>query len=147
MDGVPLSDILTLTRTIIIKFSAWEFNLNAHPYTVGRIAEHLREKEGWVNTPELRNLLDSGKLVEARARKVVYSVGAKPSIKFPARDLTVRFMGKCARHRDELSIIVCDLNEAAYLCKTLGSTDRLLNFEKANDVHHIQYRGEKVQAQ
>ena len=68
-------------------------------------------------------------------------------IKFPARDLAVRFVGKCARHGDKSSIIVCDPNEAAYLCKILGGTDRLLNFENAEDVHHIQYRSDKVRAQ
>ena len=51
------------------------------------------------------------------------------------------------RHGDESSIIVRDPNEAAYLCKTLGGTDRLLNFEKSDDVHFIKYKDGKVKAQ
>jgi hypothetical protein len=87
-------------------------------------------------------------LKEATAREVVYSVGVKPIIKFPVeRDLAVRFVGKCARHGDESSILVRDPNEAAYLCKTLGGTDRLQNFEHAEGVHYIQYKDGKVRAQ
>ena len=145
VEGVPLSDVLRLTGTI--QLFAWEFAPNTHPYTVGRVGEHLRENEGWITTPELRDLLDSGDMVAATAREVVYSVGTKPCIKFPARDLAFQFVGKCARHGDKSSILVRDPNEAAYLCKTLGGTDRLLNFEKAEGVHHIQYRDEKVRAQ
>lgn len=86
----------------------WEFAPSTHPYTVSRVGEHLRENEGWITTPELRELLDSGDMVAATAREVVYSVGTKPSIWFPARDLTVRLVGKCARYGDESSIIVRD---------------------------------------
>ena len=64
-----------------------------HPYTVGRMGEHLRENEGWITTPDL---LDSGDIVAATSREVVYSMGTKPSIHFPARDLAVRFVDKCA---------------------------------------------------
>ena len=135
-EGVSLSDVLTLTGAI--RLSAWEFGPKTHPYTVGRVGEHLRENEGWITTPELRDLLDSGDLLEATAREVVYSVGTKPGIRFPTdRDLAVRFVGKCARHGDESSILVRDPNEAAFLCNTLGGTDRLLNFEKADGVHYI----------
>ena len=82
------------------------------------------------------------------AREGVYSVGAKPSIKFPIdRDRAVYFVGKCARHGDESSIIVRDPNEAAFLCKTLGGTARLIKMEKADDVHLIQYRDGKTRAQ
>ena len=52
---------------------------------------------------------------------VVYSVGTKPSIAFPAdRDLAVRFVGAYARYGNESSILVRDPNEAAYLARTLG---------------------------
>ncbi|KAK3763395.1 hypothetical protein RRG08_051501 [Elysia crispata] len=105
------------------------------------------ENKGWITTPELRNLLDSGDMVVATAREVIYSVGVKPCIRFPARYLAVLFVGKCARHGDESSILVRDPNEAAFLCNTLGSTDRLLNFEKADKVHYIKYRDEKTRAQ
>ena len=96
VEGVSLSDVLTLTGAI--QHSAWEFGLKTHPYTVGRVGEHLRENQGWITTPELKDLLDSGDLIEATAREVVYSVGTKPGIKSPSRDLAVRFVGKCARH-------------------------------------------------
>ena len=144
-EGVPLSDVLRLTGTI--QLSAWEFAPNTHPYTVGRVGEHLRENEGWITTPELRDLLDSGDMVAATAREVIYSVGVKPCIRFPVRDLAVQFVGKCARHGDESSILVRDPNEAAFLCNTLGGTDRLLNFEKADNVHLIKYRDGKTRAQ
>ena len=94
-----MSDVLRLTCTI--QLSAWEFAPSTDPYTVGRVGEHLREDEGWVTTPELRDLIDSGDMAAATAREVVYSVGKKPIIKFPARDLAVQFVGKCARHVDE----------------------------------------------
>ena len=57
-EGVPLCDVLRLTGAI--QLSAWEFAPNTHPHTVGRVGEHLRENEGWITTPELRDLLDSG---------------------------------------------------------------------------------------
>ena len=131
-EGVPLCDVLRLTGAI--QLSAWEFAPNTHPYTVGRVGEHLRENEGWITTPELRDLLDSGDLVAATALEVIYSVGVKPCIRLPARDLAVVFVGKCTRHGEESSILVRDPNEAAFLCNTLGGTDRLLNFEKADNV-------------
>ncbi len=146
IEGMSLGDVLTLTGAI--RLSAWEFGHKTHPYTVGRVGEHLRENEGWITTPELRDLLDTGDLLEATAHEVVYSVGTKPGIRFPTdRDLAVRFVGKCARHGDESSILVRDPNEAAFLCNTLGGTDRLLNFEKAGDVHYIKYRDGKTRAQ
>ena len=146
IEGMSLGDVLTLTGAI--RLSAWEFGPKTHPYTVGRVGEHLRENEGWITTPELRDLLDTGDLLEATAHEIVYSVGTKPRIRFPTdRDLAVRFVGKCARHGDESSILVRDPNEAAFLCNTLGGTDRLLNFEKAGDVHYIKYRDEKTRAQ
>ena len=144
-EGVPLCDVLRLTGAI--QLSAWEFAPNTHPFTVGRVDEHLRENEGWITTRELRDLLDSEDMVAATAREVIYSVGVKPCIWFPARDLSVLFVGKCARHGDESSMLVRDPNEAAFLCNTLGGTDRLLNFEKADNVHYIKYRDGKTRAQ
>lgn len=38
-------------------------------------------------------------------------------------------------------------NEAAFLCKTLGGTDRLLNVEKADSIHCIKYRYGKTRVQ
>lgn len=119
---VSLSSALRLIG--VIQLSAREFALSTHPYTVGHVGEHLRENEGWITTPELRDLLDSGDMMEATACEVVYWVGTKPSIKLPARDLAVRFVGKCARHDSSIvyhrpRIIIRDPNKAAYLCKTL----------------------------
>jgi hypothetical protein len=146
VEGVPLSNVLSLTGAV--QLSAWRFSPNVHPFTVGRVGEHLRENKGWVTTPELRDLLDAGDLVEATASEVLYSVGTKPGIKFPFdRDLVVRFIGKCARHGDESSILVRDPNEAAYLTRVLCGTDRLLNFEKTAGVHLIQYKDGKTRTQ
>lgn len=83
--GVSLSNALRLIG--VIQLSAREFALSTHPYTVGHVGEHLRENEGWITTLELRDLLDSGDMMEATACEVVYWVGTKPSIKLPARDL------------------------------------------------------------
>ena len=94
--GAPLSDVLSLTGAV--QLSAWRFGPDAHPYIVGRVGGHLRENRGWITTPELRDLLDAGDLMEVTLSEVVYSVGTKPSIRFPFdRDMAVRFVGKCAR--------------------------------------------------
>ena len=144
-EGVPLCDVLRLTGAI--QLSAWEFAPNTHPHTVGRVGEHLGENEGWITTPELRDLLDSGDMVAETAREIIYSVGVKPCIQFPASDLAVLFVGKCARHGDESSLLLRNSNEAAFLCNTLGGTDRLLNFEKADNVHYIKFRDGRTRAQ
>ena len=99
VEGVSLSDVLRLTGAI--QLSSWEFAQSTHPYTVGHVGEHLRENEGWITTQGLRDLLDSGDLLEATACEVVYSMRTKPCIRFPAIDHAVRFVGKCARHGDE----------------------------------------------
>ena len=144
--GAPLSDVLSLTGAV--QLSAWRFGPDAHPYIVGRVGGHLRENRGWITTPELRDLLDAGDLMEVTLSEVVYSVGTKPSIRFPFdRDRAVRFVGKCARRGDESSILVRDPNEAAYLINVLGGADRLLNFEDAADVHLIQYKDGKPRTQ
>ena len=118
------------------------------PYTVGGVGEYLGENQGWITTPELHDLLDSGDLLEATSREVVYSVGTKPGIRFPTdRDLAIRFVRKRARHGDESSILVRDPNEAEFFCNTLGGTDHLLNFKKAGDVYYIKYRDGMTRAQ
>jgi len=152
--GRPLSEVLQLTGAI--QLTEWGFSEACHPYTSGRVGQHLEQNEGWITTPELKDLLDSGDLVMATAREVLYSVGKKDSIKFPhsiacrpggedsqypeGRDLAVRFVGKCARHGDESSIVVRDREEAAYLTNLLAGTDHLLNFEHADGAHLIQYK-------
>ena len=119
VENVPLNDFLMLTGAI--QLSAWVFGPKTHPYTIGRVGEHLSEYEGWIITLELKDLLESG---EATAREVVYGVGSKASIKFLVdKDLAMRFIGKCARHGDEFTILVRNSNEAAFLCKTLGGMD------------------------
>ena len=52
-----------------------------HSYTVGRLGGHLCGNQGWITTPELKDLLDSVDLVEATAHEVVYNVSkeAPPS--------------------------------------------------------------------
>ena len=73
VEGVSLSAVLPLTGAI--QLSAWVFGPKTHMYTVGLMGEHLRKNQGWSSTPELKDLLDSGDLIEATAREVVYSVG------------------------------------------------------------------------
>ena len=93
IEGMSLGDVLTVTGAI--RLSAWEFGPKTHPYIVGRVGEHLQENKGWITTPELRDFLDLGDLLEATACEVVYSVGTKPGISFLIdRDLAVRFVGK-----------------------------------------------------
>ena len=112
--GVSMSDVLAFTGAV--QLSAWQFAPETHPFTVGRVGEHLRE-HGWITTPELADLFDSGDLVTATVHEVIYSTGTKPGILFPfERHLAVRFVGKCARRGDESTILIRDPNETASLC-------------------------------
>ena len=158
VEGRPISDVLQLTGAV--QLTEWGFSEQGHPYTVGCIGEHLKQNDGWLTTPELKDLLHSGDMVKAITREVLYSVGKKESIRFPyslseekdplypqGRDLAVRFVGKCARHADESLLVVRDEEEAVYLTKVLAGTDHLLNFEHANGVHLIQYKDGKRRSQ
>ena len=74
----------------------------------------------------------------------MFSIGVKPSIRVPDyRELAVHFVEKCACHGDESGVYVRDPNEAAFLCNALGGTDRLVNFEKATNVHFTSIRMER----
>ena len=44
---------------------------------------HLREHEGWITTPELRDLLESGDMTHAVGRQIVYSMGSQTGMQFP----------------------------------------------------------------
>ena len=152
VEGWPLSDVLQLTGAV--QLSEGEFSTECYPYTSGCIGEHLQENDGWITTPELTDLMDAGDMTKATAREVLFSVGKKESIRFPhspgqskkdlfypeGRDLAVRFVGKCARHAAESSIVVRDAEEAAFLINLLAREDHLLNFERKDGVQLIQYK-------
>jgi hypothetical protein len=99
VNGVSINGIRALTGAI--QLCEWAFSPSCHPYTVGRIGQHLRDNGGWITTPELADLLSSGDMVNASPNEVIYRIGVKDQIKFPAdRDLAVCFVGKCARRGD-----------------------------------------------
>ncbi|KAK3798489.1 hypothetical protein RRG08_051471 [Elysia crispata] len=139
-----------------IQLSAWEFAPNTHPYTVGRVGESICRGERGAGSRLRSSTATSstlGDMVAATAREVIYSVGVKPCIRFPARDLAVLFVGKCARHGDPNCRYSCATPSEGLrlLCNTLGGSlgPRLLKLqEKADNVHYIKkYRDGKTRAQ
>ena len=146
------SPALALTGTI--QLVEWTFGAHVHPFTPWRVGNHLREHQGWITTPELRDLLESGDLVHAAARQIVYSVGANRGLKFPSssalteRTQAVTFVGKLARHADESSLITRDANEAAYLAGAFGKAGRYLSHASARgSAHLVRYKSERTRAQ
>jgi len=156
--SVPLtisSPALALTGAI--QLAEWTFNPQAHPFTPWRVGNHLRDHEGWITTPELHDLLESGDLIYAVARQVVYSVGVNSGIKYPnlfashttERTQAVTFVGKLARHADESSLVTHDANEAAYLAAAFGQAGRYLSAVSAASgaAHLVRYKSERHRAQ
>ena len=114
MEGVPLSDILSLIGAFHSLHGGLATCASLHCISCRRIPAR---KSGLGHYPELRDLLDSGDLIEATPQEAMYSIGFKHSIWFPAdRDLAVCIVGKYACHGNELSVLVRDPNEAEFLC-------------------------------
>ena len=155
--SVPLtisSPALALTGAI--QLAEWTFSAQAHPFTPWRVGNHLRDHSGWITTPELHDLLESGDLIYAVARQVVYSVGVNRKMQFPAtpvacaeRTQAVTFVGKFARHADESSLVTRDANEAAYLAGAFGQAGRYLSCASAASgaAHLVRYRSDRCRAQ
>ena len=125
-----------------VQLVAWEFNAASHAFNAWRLGSHLRKSEGWITTPELYDLLESGDLVSARAREIVYSMGKKVGLQYPdassssdadwgvnfvgrlapakaERTQGVHFVGKLARRGNQNTVLTHDKNEAAYLANSL----------------------------
>ena len=162
LEPVPLTaDSAPLALTGAVQLIEWAFSPRCHPFTPWRVGDHLREHEGWITTPELRDLLESGDLTHAVGRQVIYSVGAQAGVQFPdfhagqltkaerdraERNQAVTFVGKLARHADESSLVTHDANEAAYLAGAFGKAGRFLS-HSGGAACLVRYKSERKRAQ
>lgn len=162
LEHIPLTvDSPALALTGAVQLTEWQFSPRCHPFTPWRVGDHLRRGEGWITTPELRDLLEAGDLTHAVGRQVVYSVGHSRGIKFPAfrgdqltaaerdraeRTQAVTFVGKLARHADESSLVTHDANEAAYLAGAFGKAGRFLS-HRGGAACLVRYKSERKRAQ
>ena len=163
IDSTPLTvDSPALTLTGAIQLAEWTFSAKCHPFTPWRVGDHLREHEGWITTPELRDLLESGDLTHAVGRQIVYSMGSQSGMQYldfraadqltkaerdrAERTQAVTFVGKLARHADESSLVTHDANEAAYLAGAFGKAGRFLS-HRGGAACLVRYTSDRKRAQ
>jgi hypothetical protein len=145
--GIPLTAASPWVKwTGTIQLAEWRFSAAALEQVVDAAGKHLERNDGWLTTPELYDLLESGDLEHAVGREIVYTLGQPlERLVFPDdRTLGVQLVGKCARRGNDTNIVTHDANEAAHLANALGG--RLIEY-KAGDSFLIKYQVDEPRPQ